>query len=347
MSTILVTGGAGMIGSNLVKSLVKYGHTVKVVDNLWRGRLANLVDESGKEIINLSEEFYTADLTIPGACKDILPEIDYIIHLADTVAGINYVFANQGEIFRQNMLINSNIIDAARQSRIKGFIYVGTACSFPASMQNRMDFSLLAEDDLYPAEPESAYGWSKLMGQYETELMEKETGIPTTTLILHNVYGAPTDFSPERSQVIPALIRRTIMNDNHKLLVWGSGEQGRAFVHVDDIVNALTLALEKGLGHGAIQIGPEICTSIKELAETIITLSGKDIEIIYDHSKPEGDKARAANFSKAKEILGWYPQVPLKDGITRLYHWMEEQISHAGYDPPLIQPKQFNPYRQQ
>ena len=203
-SKILVTGGAGMIGSNLVKRLIKEGNQVKVVDNLWRGKLDYLYEDD-KPVIDFENDFYNRDLSIAGSCDDLLDDIEIVYHLADIVAGIDYVFSNQGSLFRQNNLINSNVITSVRNfgKKVKGFIYVGTACSFPLTRQNSLDVVPLREEELYPALPESAYGWSKLMGQYETELLEKETGIPCSVLMLHNVYGSPCDFG-ERSQVIPA-----------------------------------------------------------------------------------------------------------------------------------------------
>ena len=330
MAKYLVTGGAGMIGSNLVKRLVNDGNTVSVVDNLWRGKLSYLEDEKGIPVIDLGRQFYNLDLSIPGICDNLVDDIDFVIHLADIVAGINYVFNNQSDLFRQNILINSNVISSVRKAyrNIKGFVYVGTACSFPLTRQNSLNVVPLIEDELYPAMPESAYGWSKLMGQYETELLEKETGIPTGVLMLHNVYGTPCDYG-ERSQVIPALIRKAIDYPKEDFIVWGSGEQGRAFVHVDDVVSALMLEVRKGIGQGAIQIGPSICTSIREIAETIVEISDKNIAIQYDTSKPEGDKARSADFSKANKILGWEPRIQLKDGLKAQYHWIENQIKNG------------------
>jgi len=328
---ILVTGGAGMIGSNLVNRLVKDGNEVYVIDNLWRGKLEYLNDNKGTPVIPIETHFFKFDLLQPDIADDIISKVDYVIHLADIVAGIDYVFNNQGLLFRQNLLINSNIITSTRKFKntVKGFIYVGTACSFPFTRQNSLNVIPLREEELYPANPESSYGWSKLMGQYETELLEKETGIPTCTLMFHNVYGAPCDFG-ERSQVIPALIRKAIDFPAKDFVVWGSGEQGRAFIHVNDIVNALVLALEKGLGKGTIQIGPGICTSIKEIAELIVKISGKNISIKYDTSKPEGDKARSADYSKAKAILGWEPQVSLENGIKLQYDWIKTQLANEG-----------------
>lgn len=328
MKKILVTGGCGMIGSNLVKRLVKEGNDVYVIDNLWRGKLEYLNDNNGIPVIDLNSNYFNIDLSIEGQADSIIFDVDYVIHLADIVAGIDYVFSNQGYLFRQNNLINSNVINSCRlagKERIKGFIYVGTACSFPLTRQNSIDVIPLKEEELYPALPESAYGWSKLMGQLETDFLEKETGIPCSTLMFHNVYGSPCDFE-ERSQVIPALIRKAINFPAEPFIVWGSGSQGRAFIHVDDIVNALCLAMKYGWGHGHIQIGPSVCTSIKEIAEAIVKISGKDIEIFYDFEKPEGDKARSADYTKANKILGWEPKVTLEEGLFQQYNWIKNQI---------------------
>ncbi len=333
MKRILVTGGCGMIGSNLVKRLVKEGWDVYVVDNLWRGKLEYLNDDTGNPVIDLKTHFLKKDLTNYEEAKEAVEKAEYIVHLADVVAGIDYVFKNQGEIFRINNLINSNIFDCCRKAgkeRIRGLLYVGTVCSFPLTRQNTLDPKPLREEELFPAMPESAYGWSKLIGQLEIGYLEQETGIPCCTLMFHNVYGTPTDFG-ERSQVIPALIRKAVNYPKEPFHVWGSGNQGRAFIHVNDIVEALMLALEKGWGHGYIQIGPGKSTTIREVAETVVKISGKTITPFYDTGKPEGDKARCADYSKAKEILGWEPRVPLEIGLRESYDWVKRQIEETPF----------------
>jgi GDP-D-mannose 3',5'-epimerase len=208
-------------------------------------------------------------------------------------------------------------------------VYVGTACSFPAIKQYGVDAPPLREEDQYPAAPESAYGWSKLMGEYEALLFEQETSVPVSVLSLHNVYGTPTDFEGSRSQVIPALVRKAIAFPQEPFVVWGDGSQGRAFVHVDDVVAALMAAVDRGLGAGVIQIGPDVCTSIRELAEMIVSISGKPIEALYDSRRPTGDGGRCADYSKANRVLGWAPQVDLASGVRDLYEWVERQLAEA------------------
>jgi len=320
---ILVTGGAGMIGSNLVLALRRQGRRVIVVDNLWRGSLDNLRDPGGRLCLDIRKDFYRLDLRRSGVLDQIRGAIDTVIHLADIVAGIGYVFSHQGEIFRDNLLINTHTFDWVRRRRPRRLIYVGTACSFPLELQNTRRAAALREEQLYPAHPESAYGWSKLMGTYEADLLEKEAGIQVANLILHNVYGTPCDLGP-RSQVIPALALRAHRFPREPFTVWGSGRQGRAFLHVDDAVRGILLAMRRGSGCGPIQLGPAVCTSIREIAQQLVRISGKPIRIHYDRSRPEGDQARCADFRKAKRILGWQPRVPIEEGLSRLYRWVEQ-----------------------
>jgi nucleoside-diphosphate-sugar epimerase len=192
-----------------------------------------------------------------------------------------------------------------------------------------VDTPPLKEEDQYPANPESAYGWSKLMGEYESFLLEKDTGTSVYVFSLHKVYAAPTDYSEGRSQVIPSPIRKAIEAPEEEFAVWGRSDQGRACVHVDDVVEGIVLGLRRGMGHGVIQIGPDVCTSIREVPEMVVHISGKPIAIRFDPSKPEGDRGRCADYSKAQRVLGWSPAVRLHDGLPSLCDWIERQMRVA------------------
>ena len=120
MSKILVTGGCGMIGSNLVKRLVKEGHEVVVIDNLWRGKLEYLNDDNGKPVIDLNTHYFDIDLSKEEGIDTVISQVEYVVHLADIVAGIDYVFSNQGDLFRLNNLINTNVFHAVRKAGYKG-----------------------------------------------------------------------------------------------------------------------------------------------------------------------------------------------------------------------------------
>lgn len=324
---ICVTGGAGMIGSALVRKLIKSGYEVFVIDNLWRGKLSNLAGIDGFDIEDHFYELDLADVLKTEHLIELLSGTKTVIHLADIVAGIGYVFNNQYDIYRINNLINTNIFQASANAGVSKIIYAGTACSFPKTLQMSLD-SVLKESDLYPAYPESAYGWSKLNGSLELEFLNKKYGIEVVTLMLHNVYGPYCDLDPKRSQVIPSLMRKMLELESHQTLeVWGSGNQGRAFVHTDDVTEAFLIALKRTGLPQVIQIGPNYCTSIKELVLMLKDdVLRKELKINFDTTKPEGDLGRCADYSLAKEVLEWTPKVNLLDGLRDTYNWVKGEL---------------------
>lgn len=322
---VLVTGGAGFIGSSLVKFLVKNNAKVSVIDNLWRGKLDNL-KVNGKYVIDIEKDFFLADLTEYSKCLELIKNYDYVYHLADVVAGINYVFGHEYFIYKQNILINTNTLSACVTNGIKNYIYVGTACSFPKHLQDSYEISKLSEDQTYPASPESSYGWSKLMGEYEAELSQKNFKINVGLLRFHNVYGPGVSYEVNRSQVLPSLIRKAVNYPKEKFVVWGSGEQYRDFVYIDDVVNALDLVAQKGMNKGLLQIGSGEATKIKEAAYIIAELSKKNIKPAFDTKGPTGDVGRISDSTRANKVIGWYPQTNIKKGLKNLYKWVEEQM---------------------
>ena len=323
---VLVTGGAGFIGRHLVKNLVYRGAFVQVIDNLWRGNLENLKDEDGKFVIDIKKNFIHADLTEPKKTRALIKNFDIVYHLADVVAGVDYVFNNELFVYRQNMLININTLSACLINEIPNYIYVGTACSYPKHLQMAEGIAALSEDQTFPAEPESSYGWSKLMGEYEADLSQKSGKINVGLIRFHNVYGPICVFDEIRSQVIPALIRKAVRFPKEPFIVWGSGNQYRDFIYVTDAVSSLLLVAEKGMNQGLIQIGSEKATSVKELSEKIVKISGKAIPIKSDKTKPEGDRGRIAVCDRARRILNWKPEVEIDEGLEKTYSWIEKQI---------------------
>ncbi len=323
---ILITGGAGSIGSNLLKQLSSLNLAeIFVVDNLWRGKLENISDLNNS-CFNFKNNFFNFDLRDYEKCLDITKEIDHVIHLADVVAGINYVFDNEFSLFQSNLKINSNVLKASIQNNVKKITYVGTACSYPLEMQAKLNITPLKEEDAYPANPESAYGWSKLIGEYEMNLANKYKLINSSVLRLHNVYGPPSELSHSKSQVIPALCRKLIKDED--FIVWGSGNQRRAFIYVDDVVEAIIKSINLENGHDVIQIGPKESISIKEIATKLIKISKKNINPVFDTSKPEGDFDRVPDISRAKKILNWEPKTGIDDGLEQIYRWCESKLSN-------------------
>lgn len=319
----LVTGGAGFIGSTLVRRLVADGAEVEVIDNLWRGKHEYLEGIAGFDV---DRHLWLGDLSDSGRALDLIRGFDVVYHLADVVAGVDYVFGHEPSVFRQNIMINSNTLWACVRNSIPRYVYVGTACSYPQDLQTASGVVALREDQAYPAAPESAYGWSKLLGEYEAELAARTYGLEVGLLRLHNVYGPRADFQPGRSQALPSLIRKAVRYPDEEFVVWGSGEQYRDFVFVDDVVEALVLVLERGMGRGVIQIGSERAVTLREAAAVIVAASGKRIPVRFDPSKPEGDRGRIAICERAHDILGWQPRTDFELGIKYTYRWIEQQL---------------------
>lgn len=319
---ILITGGAGSIGSNLVKKLVKNkNYEIFVVDNLWRGKIDYLY-LNNKSVIDLKKQFFKLDLTNFNNCLKVTKNIDLVIHLADIVSGINFVFKSEPFVYRQNLLINSNILASSIKNKVKQILYVGTACSYPLEKQSSISTRALSEDEVYPAHPESSYGWSKLMGEYEIDLANKYGLINSCILRLHNVYGPPCDINPKTSQVIPSLCKKIIDSDNGLLEVWGTGTQRRTFVYIDDVIDAILLGIKRGFNKGAIQIGSHKSESIKNIAKKLVKISNKKIKIVFDKSKPNGDMDRVPNLTKSKKILKWKQKIDLDIGLEKTYDWV-------------------------
>lgn len=271
----MVTGGAGFIGSTLVKRLKGMGYqSVKIVDNFWRGRRENLIGSSGSYVVDEQHDICVADLTVAHHSIHVFRHIDWVIHLADAVAGISFVFENQSWLFRENILINTNVVTAASRHKASKFIYVGTACSFPQEAQEFgtiEDPAALDEDQVFPAHPESSYGWSKLMGEYEVSLMQK---MNSSVLRLHNVYGPGADYADlTKAQALPAIIRKAINSPAENYTIWGSGKQYRDFIFVDDVVDALVAAMKKNSFIGAAQIGTGVATSLRDAAIIVAGLT--------------------------------------------------------------------------
>lgn len=324
---VLVTGGAGFIGSSLVERLVLEEANVRVIDNLWRGSLDNLATRNGSHVIDLESTFHLADLTEYNKCLELIRDVDWVYHLADVVGGVQFALNNEMFIFRQNILINTNVLSACVANGIPNYVYVGTACSYPKHLQMAQGIVPLRENQTYPAEPESSYGWSKLMGEYEAELAQKSGKINVGLLRLHNVYGPRAPFEGDSAQVLPSLIRKAVRSPEEQFIVWGSGNQYRDFVYVDDVVEALMLVSKRGMNKGLIQIGSEQATMIREAAEIIAQIEGKPIPITYDTSKPEGDRGRIAVCDIARKVLGWRMEVTFEEGLQRTYMWVAEQIN--------------------
>jgi GDP-D-mannose 3',5'-epimerase len=285
------------------------------IDNLWRGTLSNLAPA----LTSSNFKFRHADISSDQNWFSDVDTGSVIIHTADIVAGIDYVFTNEWSVFQKNILINTQIARIVAHMKPSRLVYLGTACSYPKTLQRSVDSSMLSEGQKFPADPESGYGWSKLIGEIEFRLAVK--GQPTQLIVLdlHNVYGWPCVYRDNTSQVIPSLIFRALNSLDRKLTVWGNGRQGRAFLNVSDVVDGIIAAACYDGTEQNFMLGPSHCTTIGELASLIQSHPKIHIdEINFDESKPVGDIGRFANSGLALSELGWAPKIDFHQGLSEV-----------------------------
>jgi len=310
---VLVTGGAGFIGSHLVDLLVAEQASVHVVDNLERGRLENL--RSCWEQIT----FIQGDLRDPVICREVTAGKDMVMNLAAKVTGIEYNRHHHGDMFTSNILINTNALEAARLNGVKRYLAVSTACIYPHDSKVPTPES---EGDRGSPEPTNAgYGWAKRMAERQAIYYAQEYGMEIAIARPFNAYGPRDYFDRATSHVIPALIRKVLDGDD-PVVVWGSGNQTRAFVHALDVARGMMLLTEKYPAADPVNIGHDKEVSMRELLALILRLMGRKVNVVFDTSHPEGYPRRAADVTKLRKVTGGFvPSVPLEEGVAQTVKW--------------------------
>ena len=313
---ILVTGGAGFIGSFLTKKLVSLGADVRVADNLSRG------DTSKLDSVNDSVEILPVDLTTQRGCIEATEGIDYVFHLAASVGGIHYIKEENVGGLAPSVLMNQFMLEAALINDVDRFLFASSACVY---RQQHDDLNLFSEEQAIPADPHSTYGWAKLLGEIACQAYQTDTDLETCSVRIFNCYGPQESLDPESSHVIPSLCRKVIeASDGDSIEIFGDGSQQRGFIYVTDLVDGILEAFWKKADGDPINLGNSAeVVSIKELAEMIIGISGKNLSLEYDRSKPTGTDKYACDMTKMKQELDWEPSIQLKDGLQRVYRWAE------------------------
>jgi GDP-D-mannose 3',5'-epimerase len=318
MKTV-VTGGAGFIGSHLVKRLLAEGRDVVVADDFSRGSRLNLADlgvDVDCEKINL-RNYEKAVGVIDGA--------DSVFHLAARVGSVEYLHASDASellTLQSNLVIDANVFRACLEKNVKKIIFASSVSVYPIDMQQRQD-AVFSEEDLSYVNPEGGYGWAKLLGEIQLSWMkDAKISIPR----IFNAYGECGEIG-KTSQVIPALITKAILFPSKDFVVWGTGEQTRCFIHISDCIEALMLLEKKAANPPLIvNVGSDQQVPISQIAEKIVALSGKIIPIKYDPSSYVGPISRIPDISKIRS-LGWRPKVDLDEGLKRTYAWVEKRMA--------------------
>ena len=298
---ILLTGGAGFLGSFLLEKLKERG-----------------VKEENVRIPRSKD----VDLRRWENCLQVVKDMDIVIHLAARVGGIGYNQAYPASLFYDNAVMGIQMMEAARQEGVEKFTAIGTICAYPKFTQ--VPFK---EEDLwngYPEETNAPYGLAKKMLLVQSQAYRRQYGFNAIFLLPVNLYGPGDNFDLQSSHVIPALIRKfteAVRDNEGEVEVWGSGEISREFLYVEDAAEAIVLATERYNKPEPVNIGAGFEIKIKDLVKLIAELTGFEGEIRWDKTKPDGQPRRRLDVSKAKEEFGFEAKVDFREGLKRTIEW--------------------------
>lgn len=317
MKTV-VTGAAGFIGANLVRALLKEGRDVRAVDNVSRGSRRNLE--------GLNVEVVHADLRDWSQTKHAIEGADVVYHLAAMVGSIDFLHGSkEAELnaLQSNLAIDANVFRACVESNVRKVVYASSVSVYPIHKQNELN-AKFKEEDIYPIDPEGGYGWAKLVGEIQLQMMDN---CKSAVARIFNAYGEYGEFG-ESAQVVQALIRKAINYPREDFVVWGDGNQTRNPLYVADAVRALVIVEQYASNPPLVlNIGNERTITIKELAGIVVKSSGKEIKIRFDTTKPVGPISRVPDISKAKHVIGWVPHVDIEEGVRRTHRWMYDELA--------------------
>lgn len=317
MERVLITGGSGFIGSHLARELFLKGYHVRIVDVEPRSYVK---EKHCNEQLRL-------DLRVFENCLAATRNVDVVYNLAANMGGIGFITRVGAEVMRDNVLINANMLEASRLNSIKRYLFSSSACVYPTYRQMDTKVDGLKEEQAYPADPDSFYGWEKLYSEKMCEAYQRDHGMDIRVVRFHNIYGPEGVYDGGREKSPAALCRKVAETENNgKIVIWGDGKQTRSYCYVDDAVRG-TMMLMKSDWEKPMNIGSDRLVTINELADEIIRISGKDITKDYDISAAQGVRGRNADIRLAKKILDWEPEVTLEDGLARTYKWIEAQVT--------------------
>lgn len=311
---VLVTGGAGFIGSFVVELLVEKGARVSITTK--SGNLENLKSYA-KKIKTLK-----GDLTQIEFARKAAKGNEVVLNLASKVAGIEYNIKHPAEMFMENVQIAKNVIESARVCKVERFLVTSSACVYPRHSKIPTPESEGFLDD--PEPTNMGYGWAKRVAELTGRFYMMEYGMKIAIARPYNAYGPRDNFDPKYSHVIPGIVKRVFDGEN-PLVVWGSGKQTRSFLYATDFARGLLEVTEKYPTGDPINVGSEEEVTIADLARMIVELSGLKVKIAFDRTKPDGQPRRACDISKAKKMIDFEAKVSLREGLERTIEWYKQR----------------------
>lgn len=316
---ILITGGAGFIGSNLANNLSNICNKVCVIDNLERGNIKNL---------NKKISFIKLDLAKNKNLEKYFKDIDVVFHLASKVGGINYYLSNQYDVLKDNITIDTNVINQSVDSNIKHFFYASSSHIYPKSMQSSYRITKIQEKDSKFSHPYLSYGWAKLIGEelIRFAYQKKKTNFVIGRLV--GIFGPNQDIDLNKGSIIPVLCHRALIYPKAKYEILTPGKETRSFCYIDDALEFIKLSIEKNNKNMdfTYNIGSDEFVTIRQIADHIIRISNKDIKLkVNDLNIPE-IKSQFCDCTKIKKLTGYKTRTTFYQGLEYVYKNISERI---------------------
>jgi len=313
---VLVTGAGGFIGHHLVTYLKKHGYWVRGIDVKYPDYTTTAADE-----------FVQADLRHWDQAQRVTAGIDEAYLLAADMGGMGFISTHHAQILHNNALINLHMLEAARTQQVKRLLYTSSACVYPEYRQVEAAVTPLKEEDAYPAQPQDAYGWEKLLTERLCMHYAQDYGLETRTVRFHNIFGPLGTWEGGREKAPAAMCRKVAyakLTGNHEVEIWGDGEQTRSFCYIDDCVVGL-YKLMRSAYREPLNLGQDRLITINQLADMVAQIAG--IAIVKKHVPgPQGVRGRNSDNTRLRQVLQWEPEIPLEEGLYRTYIWIEEQV---------------------
>ena len=316
---VLVTGAGGFIGSHLVTYLKDRGYWVRGVDLKY----PEFSETDG-------DEFQIGDLRRWENCLKATEGIDEVYALAADMGGMGFISCHHAEILHNNSLINIHTLDAARENGVKRYLYTSSACIYPEHLQEDTNVTPLKEDDAYPAMPQDAYGWEKLVTERLCTHYREDYGLETRIVRFHNIFGEKGTWDGGREKAPAAMCRKVAtakLTGNHEIEIWGDGEQTRSFCYISDCVEGIHRLMRSDYNE-PLNLGQDRMVTINELADIVANAAG--ISITKKHvDGPQGVRGRNSDNTRLRKVLGWEPQTSLEDGLANTYQWIEGEVARS------------------
>lgn len=316
----LIAGAGGFIGGHLVKRLIELGNKVIAVDNKKL--------DSWYQIHNQSENF-ELDLSLMPNCIKATKNVDGIFNLACNMGGMGFIENNKA-LCMISVLINTHLLLAAKQNKVRKFFFSSSACAYNVNLQSNDEVIALKETDAYPAMPEDGYGWEKLFSERMCNHFFEDYGMDVKVARYHNIYGPNGTYDGGREKAPAALSRKIIISKLKgldEIEVWGDGNQKRSFLYIDDCIDA-SINLFNSNFSGPINIGSEEMVTINQMISILEKIANKKFKKKYLLDKPKGVKGRNSDNTLIKKELQWEPKYSLSEGLKKTYYWIENQIKN-------------------